>query len=138
MTDAPWEVLRRAADLLEQLAGKATPGPWRRHDTWLDVGGHTATVLSGEESNSDLRAWLPSRSGDAWDTKRNVWNDAVWIAAMSPDVAEPLVAWLRFAAWCWETAGDLETAGIGQAGKLVSDGEKFALTFANKIIGESE
>lgn len=71
-----------ALDRLIEAEKAATPGPWRTHDTYLNVGGYTATVLSGEGSATDLRAWLPTRSSEPWDEKRNVWNDAELIAAL--------------------------------------------------------
>ena len=51
----------------------ATRGPWRTHDTWLEPGGHTATVLSGDGNATDLRAWLPTFAKVlvAWDEGRN-------------------------------------------------------------------
>jgi hypothetical protein len=78
------EFLRARLDDVEQVARAATAGPWRVHDTWLNVGGHTATVLSGEGNGTDLRAWLPTWSTEPWDEKRNVWNDAEHIALHDP------------------------------------------------------
>jgi hypothetical protein len=95
MPESPSETLRAAATWLRETAAEATPGPWRTHDTHLDHGGHTATVLSGEGNETELRAWLPTLSAEFWDGKRNVWNDARWIAGMSPAVAEPLASWLE-------------------------------------------
>ncbi|MFD8234024.1 DUF6221 family protein [Streptomyces sp. NPDC059696] len=68
----------------ERIARAATPGPWRQHDTHLGQYGHTATVLSGERNDTELRAWLPSMSQESWDETRNVWNDAVHIATHDP------------------------------------------------------
>jgi hypothetical protein len=68
---------------------EASPGPWRAHDTWLDSGGHTATVLRGPEGEPciDGVAWLPTRRSDVyWDDQRNVWADAQFIAAARQDV----------------------------------------------------
>jgi hypothetical protein len=70
----------------EEAAKAATPGPWRTHDTWLPAGGHTATVLSGDGSNTDLRAWLPTFKDvdQPWDSERNAWADAAHIALHDP------------------------------------------------------
>lgn len=87
--------LRTAATTLRDLAAEATPGPWRDHDTHLGRYGHTATVLSGQGNDTDLRAWLPSMSHDSWDKTRNVWNDAAYIATMHPGVGALLAKLLE-------------------------------------------
>ncbi len=80
-----------ALDRLIEAEESATEAPWRMHDTDLgSLGGHTATVLSGAGNATDLRAWLPSRPGQPWDTARNVWNDASLIAALRNDAARSL------------------------------------------------
>jgi hypothetical protein len=76
--------LRAQLDEDERIARAATPGPWRQHDTHLGQYGHTATVLSGEGNDTELRAWLPSMSQESWDETRNVWNDAVHITQHDP------------------------------------------------------
>lgn len=89
------DILREASTRMLALAEAATPGPWRTHDAYLDIGGHTATVLSGEGNATDLRAWLPTRRRDVfWDETRNVWNDAAHIAAWHPAVAVAVGGWL--------------------------------------------
>jgi len=91
------DLLRRAAAKLREHAEAASPGPWRTHDTWLDWGGHTATVLRGAEGQPSIDgvAWLPTFADDPWDGKRNVWNDAEYIALMHPAVALALAEWLE-------------------------------------------
>lgn len=96
--ETPAALLRRAADKIRKLAGAATPGPWRAHDTHLGQYGHTATVLSGERNETELRAWLPSMSQESWDERRNVWADSEWIAAMHPGVGLALAVVLEQAA----------------------------------------
>lgn len=86
----PADELRVAAQTLREHAQTATPGPWRQHDTHLDLGGHTATVLSGTGNDTQLRAWLPTMSHEPWDEQRNVWADASYIALMGPDVGHAL------------------------------------------------
>lgn len=102
MTQTPADELRAAAATLRDLAQAATPGPWRQHDTHLGQYGYTATVLSGEGNETDLRAWLPSMSQEPWDESRNAWSDAAYIAAMHPGVGAALADWLD------ETAGQLD------------------------------
>lgn len=87
---SPADQLRTAADQLRQAASDATPGPWRQHDTHLDLGGHTATVLSGKGNDTQLRAWLPTMSHEPWDETRNVWADATYIALMGPSLGTAL------------------------------------------------
>lgn len=93
----PADLLRRAAAELREAAAKATPGPWRTHDTYLPLGGHTATVLTARQdlNASELVAWLPTMSNEPWTDGRNAWNNAAWIALMHPGVAEPLAALLE-------------------------------------------
>ncbi|SES03935.1 ead/Ea22-like family protein [Streptomyces qinglanensis] len=99
MTDpSPADELRTAAARLRALATAATPGPWRQHDTHLGQYGHTATVLSGERNDTELRAWLPTMSQESWDETRNVWADAAYIAAMHPGIGLALADWLEHAA----------------------------------------
>jgi hypothetical protein len=74
-------LLTRAADWLDGLAGAATSrAPWSAGESF-----GTPAVLAG---NWVVATCSPSRlwRGD---------DDAAWIAAMSPAVAAPLVAWLR-------------------------------------------
>jgi hypothetical protein len=82
---------------MRERAGKATAGPWRSHDTWLPAGGHTATVLSGDGNDTDLRAWLPTFKDvdQPWDSERNAWADAEYIASWHPLVALALAGWLE-------------------------------------------
>lgn len=96
----PADELRTAAETLRSLATAATPGPWRQHDTHLGQYGHTATVLSGERNDTELRAWLPTMSHESWDEARNVWNDAAYIAAMHPGVGLAVAELLETAATC--------------------------------------
>jgi hypothetical protein len=80
VTDA--DLLRAAADRLEVLAGRTTPGDWRVTGllaTRPEVVAHAPD--GGTEHVAEARA-----------------NTAAWIAALSPAVAGPLAGWLRAAA----------------------------------------
>lgn len=68
------ETLRRAADLLDELAGKATPGPW--------------VMLAGEYVTPVGILVAPDDGGVRT-------SDAAYIARMSPEVGKALAAWLR-------------------------------------------
>jgi hypothetical protein len=75
-------VLRTAADRLELLAGRTTPGEWR-------VTGLLATrpevIAVGADGGTEHVAEARARTAE-------------WIATLSPAVAGPLAAWLRAAA----------------------------------------
>lgn len=128
MSESPAALLERAAARVEALAAKATPGPWRRHDTWLDHGGHTATVLADAQPKSPLVAWLPTWEAEPWGQERRVWQNSAWMASMSPVVAAPLVELLRDAARRIENNPQLDPSG--------STFQRCALNMARAILGE--
>ena len=71
-------LLRTAADRLEALAARTTPGDWR-------IGGLLASrpeVIAHRDGATEHVA--EARAGSA-----------AWISALSPAVASPLAAWLR-------------------------------------------
>jgi hypothetical protein len=74
--------LRAAADRLEQLAGRTTGGDWR-------LAGLLATrpevIAHASDGGTEHVAEARARTGE-------------WIAALSPDLAAPIAAWLRAAA----------------------------------------
>jgi hypothetical protein len=74
--------LAAAADRLERLAARTTAGDWR-------LGGLLATrpevVAHSPDGGTEHVAEARARTAE-------------WIAALSPAVAEPLIAWLRSAA----------------------------------------
>ena len=74
--------LRTAADRLEQLAGRTTGGDWR-------LAGLLATrpevIAHASDGGTEHVAEARARTGE-------------WIAALSPDLAAPIAAWLRAAA----------------------------------------
>ncbi|MFF0009546.1 DUF6221 family protein [Streptomyces tibetensis] len=76
--------LETAISEREETARRATQTDWRTHDTHLDLGGHTATVLTGERNDTQLLAWVPTMSHEPWDETRNAWNNAEHIALNDP------------------------------------------------------
>jgi hypothetical protein len=87
------DLLRTAADRLESLAARTTPGDWR-------LGGLLAT-------RPEVVAQAPDGGTEHVAEARA--NTAGWIAALSPAVAGPLAAWLRAAA-AEEPADEAATA----------------------------
>lgn len=85
MTDSPSLLLQRAAELIEQRAAKATPGPWRDEA----MGSDGSVVLAGGYTVSTARR--PARCGE--------FADATWIAMANPLLAQPLASILRDAAF---------------------------------------
>jgi hypothetical protein len=75
-------LLGAAADRLEALAARTTPGDWR-------LGGLLASrpevIAHGRDGGTEHVAEARARTGE-------------WITALSPAVAPSLVAWLRTAA----------------------------------------
>ena len=80
--DGTADLLRTAADRLELLAARSTGGDWR-------LGGLLATlpevVAHAVDGRTEHVAEARARTGE-------------WIAALSPDLAAPLAAWLRASA----------------------------------------
>ena len=80
------ELLRTAAERLEALAVRTTPGDWR-------TGGLLATrpeVIAHRET--------PDGNGSTEHVAEARAGTAAWITALSPAVGPPLAAWLRAAA----------------------------------------
>lgn len=96
--EAASALCRDAAARIRRLAEAATPGPWRFHDTHLPLGGHTATILSGDGNEVELRAWLPTWSHEPWDEARNAWANAMHMAAWGPAPALSVAELLEYAA----------------------------------------
>ncbi len=76
----------------------ASEGPWRTHDTHLDWGGYTHTVLGPERREPGSRpgwdriategiAWCPTFEGASMPTKQNARANAAFIAGARTDVA---------------------------------------------------
>jgi hypothetical protein len=82
MTDQWRDRLTLAADRLESLAARTTPGEWRLSGL---LASRPEVVAHGE--GGATRHVAEARA-----------ETAQWIRALSPSVAPPLVAWLRAAA----------------------------------------
>jgi hypothetical protein len=78
----PEQLLRTAADRLDALAARTTPGDWR-----------TAGLLA---TRPEVVAHSPEGSTEHVAEARA--GTGAWIAAVSPALAEPLASWLRAAA----------------------------------------
>ncbi len=76
------DLLRTAADRLDALAARTTPGDWR-------TGGLLATrpEVVAHSADGSTEHVAEARAGTG-----------AWIAALSPALAAPLAAWLRSAA----------------------------------------
>lgn len=92
-------LLRTAADRLEALAARTTPGDWR-------LGGLLATrpevVAHGTDGGTEHVAEARARTAD-------------WITALSPALAPALAAWLRAAA----AQDPADPAALGMARALL-------------------
>ncbi|WP_405391092.1 hypothetical protein OG596_26490 [Streptomyces sp. NBC_01102] len=130
-TETPAAVLRAAAELLREAASHATRGPWRTHDTWIDHGGHTATVLTDRPdiNDTELVAWLPTMSNAPWDEARNAWRNAGWMALMDPAVGLALADWLDAYGLDWDRCPS-DHPGMSL--------DEHALVVARRILGTSE
>lgn len=105
----PMTLLGLAADRLEALAARSTPGPWifrRRPDSDYDE----LKILAGEAA-ANGGASGPSEEfivdgrdiGDLWESDAVPGEQAErlagaheWMATMHPGMAGPLAGWLRF------------------------------------------
>lgn len=113
-TETTPALLRRAADRLDDLAGAATPGPWKRGGIG-DFGWSVHMGPTAVETED-------SQQGNA---------DAAYIAAADPGVGATLVLWLRTEAA--STAGDEDHgACLAETCTTVA-----AMVAARKILGEA-
>jgi hypothetical protein len=91
VTDA--DLLRAAADRLEQLAARTTAGEWR--------------ITGLLASRPEVVAHRPDGGTEHVAEARAA--SAAWITALSPAVAAPLAAWLRAEAAATSPAADSVT-----------------------------
>lgn len=123
-TEAPWEVIRTAADRLEELAAAAPDAPWNLVPTdefWDITDEERAEWLTGRlhldpettptkptscyirpTGSEDTPSVDIGHSCGCCATGEISPEAGAWIVALSPAVAEPLVTWLRYTAELWE------------------------------------
>ena len=105
-TTEPAAVLRAAADLLEQRARLATPGPWEIETGYLQPHRAQGLFISCD------RDGIPCERLDCIDGTHGIGGfdgdpDNRWAALVHPGIAAPLAAWLRMAAEQTELANRL-------------------------------
>lgn len=127
------ELLRRAADLIEQRAKTATNGPWR-WDTFRDIDELTHPMGIGGMPVHPLNVLKVSH--EDWPA-----NDAdkEWIAMLSPVIAAPLAAWLRIEADMADNPLCVVVEGAAKplAARVPATAQPFALAMARAILGET-
>lgn len=139
VTNQPWEVIRLAADRIEEIAEKATKRicrEWTRQTIRhiarnVDVDcGHRVNL----EENG--RTYYDQDPQDGWNHYGwDRYNDAPWYILMDPAVAEPLVTWLRAASRMWELYDRPHLGWTEQdAASKVSHSDRVALDFARQVL----
>jgi hypothetical protein len=123
------ELLRAAADRLDELAGKATPGPWHVECSHGDPAAqvHLVTdVMRDRYGNNSV-------STDDHAT-------AAYIAAMHPEVGKALAAWLRKEADGFELyeATVRVAINLGSGARLSHSTHYEALAVARLIVGSTD
>lgn len=108
---APWEVIRAAADKIQSLELYAVSGPWESGERCVWGTGNGAAVVSD------------GSVGDGGCSE----GTAAWIAALSPAVAEPLVAWLM---------EESEFIHGLRSQRVPFPRTQHALDFARRVLGE--
>lgn len=109
------DLLRRAAAMLRETAAPATPGPW----VSLDKGDRI--IHSAEPFDYEYVVDEPMSNE----------HNAAWIALMHPGLAEPLAAWLDFAAEYWRPEA------LAMKYPIRHDLQHRTLEIARAILGEA-
>lgn len=88
--------IRQAAAKVRETAKRATPGPWAASPVWSPRSSVTSAVYSLAEDAGTVASEVVA-SGLAKAKHGGITNphNALWIALMSPALAEPLAAWLE-------------------------------------------
>jgi hypothetical protein len=116
---APWDVLLRAADRIEELAAKAVKRPegWGpTTPTWHA----SCDIVTNDHNEAVAVTYGPAR-----------WPERDWIAAMCPAMAPHLVAMLRGAAQ--QARGHYDLLGFSGFDETVP-----VVRFARAILGEAQ
>jgi hypothetical protein len=127
------DVLRRAAERLREVAGKATPGPWR--DSTVD--GNRYGALVADQPHPDRPN--PASGGWGWDEgyggcligESLMRADRAYIATVHPGVALALADWLDLEI---EVRASMARNGLSS---LALDAEHPATIVARAILGET-
>lgn len=120
MSESPWEVIRRAADRLEELAGN-----WREDNAKVEARAAKGWREPRDEGAYTWDAIAAFIADDYYDEA--IGAATAWVEVLSPTVADPLAAWLR------EMSAEMEHRAP-EWGPLLSQGA--ALAFAHTILGE--
>jgi hypothetical protein len=117
----PSEQLVAAADLIRDLAAKASTGAWK----WRDPGGHIKYALM-----ADRQIVVPSAIPDVYPSA----GDARWIAAVSPALGSPIETILR---WAAKVCSDVEADGWDRERiwAEMDDPMRAALDLAEAVLG---
>lgn len=118
MPESPSLLLQRAADALERLAE------------------HFAVYREEQERSSEFPSaaarWIHLNVGTASHLPANEW---MW--TMTPAVAAPLVAWLRYTQVQYEVAERRVQTYRGSVDNWTSESDRAALEFARLVLGIS-
>jgi hypothetical protein len=142
----PATLLTLAADRLEALASRSTPGPWvfRRSPDGDDY--DELEILAGEAAATGGRSgpseeWIVDgrEIADMWESATVPGEQAErlaaaheWMATLHPGVAAPLAGWLRHEAERMEGAGGLHPVLAAVA--IRQPGRRDALEFARLVL----
>jgi hypothetical protein len=123
------DLLRRAADLIEDFAKDTTPGSW---NGFLSTDGPGfGAVYGGPFENGyrmgNVMGW-PEEVAEEYGGEPSS-ADMRWLCLMAPHLAEPLAAWLRAEADAGEMRIAMRVASFGTA--------KAAVAFAKAILDEA-
>lgn len=95
-SESPAERLRRAADVLEQTAAAATPGPWQPEYALATRRVKAVFVeCDGDDCGHDLYGHA---DGTCAIGAMHTHDDNQWAILAGPQLAAPLAGWLRDAA----------------------------------------
>lgn len=99
------DLLRQAADRLDEAAKTTTPGPWQIEYSYGRDRPQGVFVECPDGQDCDA-------AHDCYDGTRSVGGmdepgDNVWASLLGPQVAAPLSAWLRAEAACMDSTADV-------------------------------
>lgn len=141
MTETPQDKLNRAAALLRESGGRATPGPWNHNPDsiaeWSVYGAGGWMVASATAYDGGVARMPDPRSDRVQPPERidSVAN-AAWIALMSPDLAPHIAAWLERAAEDYRAERKAQSKWPpGGYTMLLPDDFEAAAAFADVVLG---